>query len=174
MSGKSRDWLIAIGYVALIYATLEVARLPLSFLRSHGWLRISLGVLFSLSSVGIIVLFIRRHGFSPKRILPLVAIGAAYYFAARTVKTPEEQVHFFEYGLVGVFFLRALSHHVPKISVRYISAWVLGCVAGWIDELLQGLLPHRHYDIHDVQLNAISVALGLLIAFLYAPSNSNR
>jgi hypothetical protein len=173
MSGKTRDWLIAFGYVALIYATLEIARLPLSFLRSHGWLRLSLAILFTLSSVGIITFFIRRHGLSSKRIFPLLFIGAAYYFAARTVKTPEEQVHFFEYGLVGVFFLRALSHHVQKISIRYLAAWFLGCGAGWIDELLQGLLPHRHYDIHDVQLNAISVALGLLVAFLYAPSNSN-
>lgn len=174
MTDKTRDWLIAFGYVALIYATLEVARLPLAFLRSHGWLRYSLAFSFTLISVGIFAIFIRRHGFSPKRILCLLGIGAAYFFAARTAKTPEEQVHFVEYGLVGILFLRALTHHIQNLHARYLSAWTMGFAAGWIDELLQGLLPHRHYDINDVRLNAISVTLGLFIAFLYTPQNSHR
>lgn len=165
---------MALGYVALIYATLEIARLPLAFLRSHGWLRISLGISFALTSIGIVTLALRQHGFSLWRLAALAGIGGVYYFAARTVQTPEEQIHFFEYGLVGFFFLRAVRHHLKNNVNAYAAAAALACLAGWVDELLQGLLPHRHYDIHDVRLNAISATLGLLIVFILKPSNSTR
>lgn len=174
MSSKTRDWIIALGTVALIYATLEVARFPLAFLRSHGWLRISLGIIFTLSSVGIFTLLIRNHGISLWRFALTLAIGGIYFYSAQTVQTPEEQIHFLEYGLVGIFFSRAAAHHVKNPAGRAAAALTLACLAGWIDELLQGLLPNRHYDIHDVGLNAVSAALGLLITLILRPKNSPR
>jgi VanZ family protein len=39
-------------------------------------------------------------------------------------------------------------------------------VTGWCDELIQGLLPNRHYDLHDVALNAVSGLLALVGRFV--------
>lgn len=174
MSKTSRDWAVAIGYVALIYSTLEAARIPLSFLRSHGMLRISIAILAAACVIAVVACVIHRHGISLWRFALLAIVGGAYYRAAQTVKTPEELIHFFEYGLVGVFFLRAVSHHIRNYPVGSLSALALASLAGWIDELLQGLMPNRHYDLHDVSLNAISALLGLVVMFVCRPLKSHR
>jgi VanZ family protein len=90
----------------------------------------------------------------------------AYYFIAKTIHLPEEQLHFFEYGLVGILFLRALKHeNVPKYFL-FPSAWILASITGWCDELLQGITPNRHYDIRDIGFNIIASGLGLLLYFI--------
>lgn len=174
MTPKTRDWFVAIAYVILIYATLEVARIPMAFLRAHGWLRISLAIIFSIAAFSVVNLMIRQKINSPWKYAALVAIGIIYFFMMRTVQMPEEQIHFLEYGLVGIFFLRALRHQVQNSWKLWVGAFLLASLAGWIDELLQGISPHRHYDIRDVRLNAISAGLGLLLARIVQPSKSPR
>jgi hypothetical protein len=172
MTAKKRDWVVALCYVALIYGTLEVARMPLAALRAHGFLRLSLGILFLVTLSACIVLIVHHHSISLWRLGCMGLIAALYYFAAGVAQTPEEQIHFFEYGLVGIFFLRALSHHIPNGWKLWAVALLLATAAGWCDEFLQGLTPHRHYDLRDVGLNAISAALGLLTYLISRPSNS--
>lgn len=172
MSQKLRDWLIALGYVALVYSTLELARIPLAFLRAHGVLRLSLGFFFALTLFAIIRTLIQRQLTSPWKYMALVAVGFAYFFAARSVKILEEQIHFIEYGLAGVLFLRALRHHIKNVWKLWTGAFILASAAGWLDEILQGLTPHRHYDIRDVRLNAISVGLGLILAYILKPKKT--
>ena len=169
-----RDWTLAIGYMVLVYATLEIARVPTQFLRAHGWLRNFLALVFSLCGAGLISILIMRHRRSAWRYMALFSIGIVYFFAARTAVTPEEKIHFIEYGLAGIFFLRALRHHIKKFPLLWFSAFILASFAGWVDELLQGFTPHRHYDFHDVLINATSVGLGLLVALILRPSNSPR
>ncbi len=170
MTDQRRDWLWAIGYVILIYVTLEVARFPLAYLRSQGLLKISLSILFSVALLACLFLIQKNHSFSLWRIAALGGIAELYHLAARTVKTPEEQVHFFEYGLVGILFYRALEHHHKNSLKKFLFAFVISSFAGLCDELLQGLMPHRHYDIHDVFLNMISVFLGLATLHITRPS----
>lgn len=173
MSAKKRDWLIAFGYVFLIYATLEVARLPLAFLRAHGILRISLGILFSIATSIVVSLIVRQRPLKFWKFFLLLLIGLAYFFSAKHVQTPEEQVHFFEYGLVGFFFLRALMHDLGLSIKSLLLALLLSALAGWGDEILQGLSPHRQYDIRDVALNAVSAALGLALYLICKSSDSH-
>jgi hypothetical protein len=40
--------------------------------------------------------------------------------------------------------------------------------AGWIDELIQGLLPTRYYDLRDVAFNAAAGLLALLARYALA------
>ncbi|MCG3204498.1 MAG: hypothetical protein KCHDKBKB_01213 [Elusimicrobia bacterium] len=163
MNSKIRDWAIALGYVVLIYATLEVARVPLSFLRSHGWLRISLGILYGIVSLCILTKVVFHHTTSLWRYASLIVIGIVYFLTAKNVQTPEEQIHFFEYGLLGYFFLRALRNHNIKPLSQWLFAFLLASASGWLDEILQGITPNRHYDPKDVLLNIISSGLGLMI-----------
>lgn len=162
MTEKRKRWLIAVGYVLFIYATLSLVRAPVSALRSMGLLRISLGILYATCFLSLLAYLIRRNLLDGKRTISLFFIAALYYWVAQWVQTPEEQIHFFQYGLVGFFFLRALKFHTSSKSKRFFFALLLSSAAGWLDEIMQGLTPTRHYDVRDIFLNILSSFLGLI------------
>lgn len=108
------------------------------------------------------------------KICGLIAISACYWFASKWITTPEEQIHFFQYGLVGILFSFALKNHFPSRIFTNFSALALATLAGWIDELIQGYLPSRHYDVHDIILNAISALLGLLVLQLFTETHLKK
>jgi glycopeptide antibiotics resistance protein len=74
------------------------------------------------------------------------------------------------------FFARALSTGRSFNHTIFFQALAISIGAGWIDEIIQGLLPHRYYDIHDVMLNAVSALLGLMIyaLFTFHPSTIKK
>lgn len=158
----AKRWTVALAYVAFIYATLGVVPTPLAYLRSHGVLRLTLGALFLLCWCGLAAILWSRSR-RLWRFTALVAIAGIYALVARRVTSPEEQVHFIQYGLVGVLFVRAVRPSVKTEMAAYVIALALSILAGWIDELLQGQLSNRHYDTRDVILNTVSAVLGLTI-----------
>lgn len=162
MTEKRKRWIIAVGYVAFIYATLGVVRTPVSALRSLGLLRISLATLYVTCFFSLLYFLLKNHLLDGKKLAGLLCIAGLYTLVAQWVKTPEEQIHFFQYGLVGVFFLRALElHSVSKVKIFFL-ALLVASGAGWLDEIIQGFLPSRHYDVRDIFLNGLSAFLGLL------------
>ncbi len=167
-------WRDAILYVLFIYSTLSIVPAPLRFLRMHNMLRVTLGVVYTAS---FIALFSKLAAEVPKqwwRFAVLAGIFLLYPVIARATSSPEEQVHFLEYGLVGVLFARALAGDRPHTWKIYLGALVIGSIVGWIDELLQGLVPNRHYDIRDIWFNVVSVTLGLTLRSLYPHKPSNH
>ncbi len=162
MPSRTANWAIAIGYVGLIYATLGSVPAPLAALRSHGILRYTLAVLFLSCWLGLLAL-LRSRSRQAWRFAAMVIIAGVYALVARRVITPEEQLHFIQYGLVGVLFVRAVRPTIRHEGAAYVLAFVLAFLAGWLDEVLQGHLPNRHYDVHDIALNAVSAFLGLTV-----------
>jgi len=174
MKIKTRNWAIAIGYVLLIYATLGIVRGPITYLRELGILRISLLSTFILCFLILLGLLIHLGAREIWRYAGLLLIFGCYFLISREVSSPEEQIHFIQYGLVGVLFMRALqSHHLPAVGC-YFLAMVLGSLAGWVDEIFQGILPSRYYDVRDIILNAVSTFLGLVIHSLFPLKNKRR
>ena len=102
----------------------------------------------------------------------LCLIFFLYYYLGRTIHLPEEEIHFFEYGMVGILFARAIAEHVQEKWKIFMGALILSGLAGWLDEGIQGLMPTRHYDLRDVVLNIVSASMGLAI-FLIFPSKSD-
>jgi len=175
MSQKKKDWIIALAYVGFIYATLSVVRIPISYLRSHGLLTITLYTIYVLIFALLLAELIRRTKFEAWRVTLVVCIFLLYYIVGKHVSSPEEQIHFLEYGLVGVLFHRALQHHVSSFWKGCGVALILSSLAGWLDEILQGFLPSRHYDVRDILLNIISSFLGLLILVVFSrPAKQNK
>jgi len=94
---------------------------------------------------------------------------SVYVAVGGKVSTPEEQIHFSNMDWWDPIS-RALESEKRfgwKVAGQ---ALLLATLAGWIDEVLQGFLPNRHYDRHDIALNFISALLGLAIYALY-PKN---
>lgn len=97
-----------------------------------------------------------------RRLGWLVALGAVSVWAMRTqLQTPVEAVHFFEYGILGLFLFRAWRHHVRDFLVYPIAALSVA-LAAWADEFLQWLTPGRYWDFRDIRLNVIAGGLFLL------------
>ena len=59
--------------------------------------------------------------------------------------------------------MRAIHPLVPGAFAGYAAAAVLAATIGYVDELIQWLLPTRVYDLRDVGMNALGAVLGTLV-----------
>ena len=90
----------------------------------------------------------------------LVVLAAAIGAMVLGLSIPEERVHFVEYGVLALLARYALASHLPPAR-QYPGALLLATVAGWLDEVIQGLLPDRVYDLRDVVVNSVAALLAL-------------
>jgi VanZ family protein len=164
---------IALGVLLLcIYSTLYVARTISNALRDAGYLRAAVAVAFSLAAIAVIVFVFRTPALrNPRAIFAAVGIGLVYATIVFPMSSPEEKLHFLEYGAVGVlaFFAMPPRWVTPK---RFAAAVLFTLAAG--DEGIQALLPNRHYDLRDVGFNALAGALALTSFGLIRWSSPSR
>lgn len=94
---------------------------------------------------------------SPSNYVWLTAVAFLYvYFTLKLWRSPEQAIHFLEYGLLGYFLFRALSLSMRDKSV-YLVALLSGSLVGIFDEILQWMIPERYFDFRDISLNALAV-----------------
>ncbi len=160
-------------WVGFIYSTLSVARVASNWLREHGVLRLTVVAIFAVALVGVVAALVREERFRSVRLVPvflgIVAVGALIAWRS---ETPEERLHLVEYGVVALLTEAALPLGWTGWR-RFTAAALVTVAVGWCDELIQGLLPTRHYDLHDVLLNAESglwALLGKLAALRAVPA----
>jgi hypothetical protein len=148
-------------YLGLIYATLGIVRLLSNALRDAGLLRLSVAITFCLMAVGIGALIARDPLSRSWRVLvALVGCAVAYAAVIWPMKMPEEKLHFIQYGLLALLADQAAptGWSPPR---RFVSCALFVAAAGWVDELIQALLPNRYYDLRDVGFNALAGLLAL-------------
>lgn len=165
-AGERRWWWIAWTYVAAIYLSLYPLQFVLDFLRARNLLRLSLGVLaLALAAAAAAALVRRRAG--AREWTALAATGALYALLALHMPIVQERLHLAEYGLLALAFRRALELRAAGRGGRpgplgvAVRAAGLAAVAGLADELIQGVLPNRQYDLRDVGFNAGAAVLAL-------------
>ena len=162
MSQRTARVLLA-GLLLGIYSTLYVARTVTNFLRDAGVLRVSVGIAFTLAALAVIALVLRNAEIRKPRTMLLMLWAAGLYGAVVfPMESPEEKLHFIEYGCVGV--LAFLSMPATWTDARrFVFAVLFTLGAGWVDEGIQALLPNRHYDLRDVGFNALAGAMALTL-----------
>ncbi len=117
---------------------------------------ISTGIVFLLS---LYILFFRLKIRSASNYIWLLAIGCTYvYFTLSLWAQPEESIHFLEYGLLSFFIFNALKLKLKDKTI-FITAFLIGCLIGIFDEILQWIVKGRYWDFRDVGLNALSSGL---------------
>lgn len=168
---EARWWRIAFGYLGLIYLSLWPLQFALDFLRSRNLLRLTLATLF-LGAAGAVVALLARHRAGRLEWLVLALVGALYAALLGRMTILQERLHLLEYGLLALAFARALeararagggAARAARLDAGVVAAG-LTALAGWIDELVQGALPNRHYDLRDVGFNALAGVLALASA----------
>lgn len=146
-----------------IYSTLGVVRTITNFLRDQGLLRITVVAAFVLAATVMLTLIFREPRNRTRRvILGLLATGIVYAAVILPMESPEEKIHFIEYGVVALLAHAALNR-------RYVAAALFVVAAGWIDEGIQALLPSRVYDLRDVAFNAAAGVLALAALAICSP-----
>jgi hypothetical protein len=156
------SWLLVALWSLLILATVPFARTIQRFVTQR-WGRESFMV-FTLGAIVVLTVALSIYLWrSPKRfggaqVLWLVGMLVVYFFTASRLKTPEEALHFLEYGVLGVLVFRALSYTL-RDSAIYPTAVLVCTLVGTIDEILQWVTPQRYWEFRDVGLNALSAAL---------------
>lgn len=160
------------GYLLAIYATLGVVRTITNYLRDRGLLRASVVLAFAMAAAAILWLVFRDARNRSWRIgLALLLAGAAYAAVIFPMKSPEEKIHFIEYGGVAALAY-ASAPRTWRGWKRYAGCALFVAAAGWIDEGIQALLPSRFYDLRDVGFNAAAglMALGMIAIFAFRES----
>ncbi len=72
--------------------------------------------------------------------------------------SPEEAVHYLQYGMLSLLLYRAFTHRVRDYSI-YAAVIIAGTMVGMVDETVQWLTPGRHFGVRDIWLNFTAVAL---------------
>ena len=158
------SWTLSVLWSLIIFITVPYARTIQAFIQNH-WDRQAFTDIVLMAIVlfgGLCLLWVYRNShWKPfSRYLWLAGAMAAYtWYTFRLGRNPEEALHFIEYGVLGVLLFRALSHRVRDPTV-YISAAMIGCMVGMVDETIQWITPRRFFDYRDIWLNAFS---GLLV-----------
>jgi len=174
---RCQAWGAALAYIAFVYATVPVFPAIWDRLRDHtegaiAHLGIAVIAALALGLADRVRRAVGRRAWEPYAVLAVVFVAYGYLLA-RFSTFPAERLHLVEYGLVSVFLVRALRLDLPP-RTAYLASLVLTTVVGFGDECIQWALPQRFFELKDVQLNAISGALGLAIArfALFIPAES--
>lgn len=144
-----------------IYSTLAVARTITNALRDANLLRVSVGIVFGVVTLSLLIAVFRSPELRRPRVLIGIAfVALAYVLVVWPMESPEEKLHFVEYGVVGVlaFFAAPLRWAEAR---RFLVAALFTGAAGWLDEGIQALLPSRYYDLRDVGFNALAGVMAL-------------
>ncbi len=156
------SWLFVVLWVGVIFVTVPFAR------QMQVWVADSMGRevftyvvigVVALVGVGSVLLLWRARSMGLSRLIWIGAVAAIYIGYTLALRdNPEEALHFLQYGFLGWLLFRALSHRVRDGSI-YLAAIVLGAAVGILDETWQWIVPGRVWDLRDIWINILGVAL---------------
>lgn len=162
MSGEARSWVLCGGYLVLLAASLPLGPGIVVALRQQELLGFAVSAVY-FGSAALLAHYVLFDGHLSDRVafwsLVLVAALAGAFLLG--LRVPEERVHFFQYGVLGLLLRSALCHRNAPLPSMAIGA-LLASGIGLADELIQGWLPNRHFDSRDIGLNAVGAVLALV------------
>ncbi len=155
-------WFLSIAWAGVILLTLPYARVWTDWIteRFSGYfIPITVLFIFVLILIFSIVKLVRRKA-GVFEFIVFALLLAAYTYSLFQLEIIIEQVHFLEYGLLGFLIIKAIRTD-RRDAGGYLIAIVLITLLGIIDEYIQGILPNRVGELHDVYLNILSGVLAL-------------
>lgn len=166
-AGARSAWRLLAAYTALVYAAIPfTSGVGLAFVAAPlgGWLFGRGLVLGALVAAGIAFGQLRRIRAPWAAYAGLVSVAVVGLVAVqRLAARPLERAHLPEYAVAAWLAWRALGATGAVHVRRYVGAFVLATAIGWGEELIQSVTPGRYFAWHDVRVNALGAALGLVV-----------
>jgi len=160
------SWFYVMIWTLIIYVTIPLARTIQKFVNQH-WSR----ELFTYAVLAAIIIallaavhhVIRHQTDSRGSYFWLLAVAAIFvgYTIELGKKSPEEAIHFVQYGVLGFWVYRALTHRLKDFSIYFAAAIICGII-GIIDEFIQWLTPQRLWGLLDIWMNFFSASMVLI------------
>lgn len=157
------SWLYVLLWSLVIFVTIPLARILQEFVeRQWGREVFTYSVLATIvvALVAAAVYVYRSRPALPNGYLWLLVVAAIFFVYTIKLgkKSPEEAIHFVQYGMLGILVYRALAHRLRDVSIYIATALVCGII-GTIDEAIQWLTPDRYWGIDDIWLNFFAASL---------------
>jgi glycopeptide antibiotics resistance protein len=127
-----------------------------------------LGYVALIVAILFVLMYMIRHRarFCGFHFLLIAALAGIYFYLLKhQCRFPAEKLHLLEYGVVACLFYRALRTDFPSAK-SYVLAFLMSSGFGFLDEIIQYLLPNRVFEIRDVMTNVAASALGLVVLAL--------
>jgi len=175
---RSRRWIPVVLWVAAIYTTIPFVGVVLEWFVAR-WDPIFIGLAVATVLVGaavVTLVVLTRRTQTPPLGNMLWIIGTTAVFVIWTFslkQSPQEAVHFLEYGVLAIFLHRALRPSMPSDLV-FIAAALIGALVGTVDEIIQWISSSRVWDWRDLALNGGASVLAQLILWRAVGSFGGR
>jgi len=172
----ARRWLVVYGYLVVLLIATPTLPLVINWARAR-WqsesvagfvlgVEIVIGVALILLAGAIFFLNRRRFVWSIFLIGAVVAASGLFFFLN---PNPYELTHVPEYALLSLLIMGAMREKEAKTGntihglALYVRTAVIIMALGAVDELYQGALPQRYFNVYDIFLNTAGGILGLTI-----------
>jgi VanZ family protein len=157
------SWLYVILWSVIIFVTIPLARAIQGFVAEQWGRELFTYAVLTATVVVLLITFIhvlRDRTSSRKGFFWLLAVAAVFvaYTLKLGQKSPEEAIHFIQYGVLGILVYRALLHRIRDITVYFAAATLCGII-GIVDETIQWLTPGRFWGLRDIWINFFSACL---------------
>lgn len=167
ISEKNKYWISAGCLFFVIYSTLYIVRPICTFLRGFSYFPLSMNLMMVVFLSLTIYYFVSKDSIKLKSTYCLLFLVIGFYiYNIIQIKSPEEKLHFIEYGILAFLVYKALLFDFsmwPSLGL----AFLITSICGWGDEGIQHILPNRVYQIEDVRLNSMSGLLVLCLAYVF-------
>src|SRR6056297_729157 len=158
---EALSWGYVVFWSALTFVTIPFVRSGVGFVRDQ-WgsdvftYAVAVCVLLAMGAA----FYATRRQWTFVSVIWLADIaGLVIYLAFGLAQgSPEEAIHYVQYGGLSLLLFRAFSHRIRDYSI-YLAATITGTLVGMIDETVQWLVPGRYFDLRDIVLNFKAVAL---------------
>lgn len=159
-------WAAVAVWSATIFAVIPLARpLQVTVTASIGRAAFTVVALAVAAAVGVAAVHAAWRAGPEGRVLRLCVLGAVgvtyTWFSLSLRASPEEALHFVQYGVLALLVFRALSLRFGDASV-YAAALAVCVIVGAVDEVVQWLTPDRWFGFKDIGLNTLGASLALV------------
>jgi hypothetical protein len=172
----TRRWLVVYGYIVILLIATPNLPLVIDWARAR-WqneavagfvlgVEIAIGIALILLTASIF--FLNRRKFVWCILLFSAMIGGSGLFFFLN-PNPYELTHLPEYATLSVLIMGVIREKEAKAGRHvhgpglYVRTAVITVIFGAIDELYQGALPMRFFNVYDIFLNGAGGILGLTI-----------
>ena len=173
MPSRMNRWLPVVLWTAVIYTTVPFVRtLREWYVARWDPATITWAVAATLTCGALaaaLILGRRSTSLRPGALLWIITVsGALVLWTFSLRRSPEEAVHFLEYGVLALLIHRAL-RPVMDDELVFVAGVLIGTLIGTVDEIIQWLSPQRYWDWRDLVLNGGAGALIQLALWRIVP-----